>query len=561
MKSTKLVGLATWMVEHLTPGQNNEALAGDLLEELQLGRSASWYWRQVLIAIAASALNRLRDLALPLIFCATWTSFYSGWNFLSRAMVARASMPSGWTTPQWPYSALLPLGYGLIPALSFVWLGFLVYVLSRPGLIREISIQRLLLGLSASLNVLLLSTNLLLRHFKQSRVDLRSLMREDFYSAFHVLSVSIPLAVSLLAALSFTVARTPRLMQRRRLAGLRPMRRALRIGRILCFVLIFLKTSSTPAQASDSSQRRAAPSPPSVLFVTVDTDVKLEVVDWGGTGRPLIFLAGLGNDAHVFDAFAPNFIDHHHVYGITRRGFGASSKPAPEGDNYSADRLGDDVLAVIAALKLERPVLVGHSLAGEELSSIGSRHPEKVAGLVYLDAAYGYAYYDKLHGDTVFDFFQIKKQFDDFTAGKVRDPGQSMQEMAADLSRFDRDLQEAMKRNAGVPALHPPAAAIPPITLAINLGGRKYSDISVPILAIFACPHNFDFDRALRNTPSLKAQIIAEDAFTTSRQADAFAAGVPSAHVVRLANADHYVFRSNEKDVIQEVNSFVSNLP
>jgi pimeloyl-ACP methyl ester carboxylesterase len=44
------------------------------------------------------------------------------------------------------------------------------------------------------------------------------------------------------------------------------------------------------------------------------------------------------------------------------------------------------VLAVCDSLKLNRPVLIGHSIAGEELSSIGSRHPEKVAGLIYLDA-------------------------------------------------------------------------------------------------------------------------------------------------------------------------------
>ena len=49
---------------------------------------------------------------------------------------------------------------------------------------------------------------------------------------------------------------------------------------------------------------------------------------------------------------------------------------------------------VLDQLRVNRPVLVGHSVGGEELSSIGSRHPEKVAGLVYLDAAYGYAYYD-----------------------------------------------------------------------------------------------------------------------------------------------------------------------
>ena len=52
--------------------------------------------------------------------------------------------------------------------------------------------------------------------------------------------------------------------------------------------------------------------------------VSLEVVDWGGRGTPLVFLAGLGSTAHVFDDFAPQFTDSFHVVGITRRGFGAS---------------------------------------------------------------------------------------------------------------------------------------------------------------------------------------------------------------------------------------------
>lgn len=33
-------------------------------------------------------------------------------------------------------------------------------------------------------------------------------------------------------------------------------------------------------------------------------------------------------------------------------------------------------------------MLIGHSVADEELSSMGSRHPEDIARLVYLDAAY-----------------------------------------------------------------------------------------------------------------------------------------------------------------------------
>jgi pimeloyl-ACP methyl ester carboxylesterase len=69
--------------------------------------------------------------------------------------------------------------------------------------------------------------------------------------------------------------------------------------------------------------------PHAVQFVTVEPEVRLEVLDWGGAGKPIIFLAGSGDTAHRFDGFAPQFAKKYRVYGITRRGFGASSHPAP----------------------------------------------------------------------------------------------------------------------------------------------------------------------------------------------------------------------------------------
>ena len=126
-----------------------------------------------------------------------------------------------------------------------------------------------------------------------------------------------------------------------------------------------------------------------VTFIEVQPGVKDEVLDWGGTGRPIVLLAGLGNTAHVFDSFVPRLTERYHVYGITRRGSGASSVPSV---GYRADRLADDDLAILDSLHLVKPVLIGHSIAGEELSSIGTRHPDKVAALVYLEATYWYAY-------------------------------------------------------------------------------------------------------------------------------------------------------------------------
>ena len=178
--------------------------------------------------------------------------------------------------------------------------------------------------------------------------------------------------------------------------------------------------------------------------------MKLEVLDWGGNGRPLVFLSGLGDTAHVYDAFAPRFTARYHVYGITRRGFGDSSKPEPTDANYSADRLGEDVVAVIDALHLDHPVLAGHSIAGEELSWVGNHDPKKVAGLIYLDAGDYYGFYDQARGNSWIDMLQVKRRLDALRAGAVYDNAyrEGLEESVAQL---DKDLLLDEKRIAALP--------------------------------------------------------------------------------------------------------------
>jgi pimeloyl-ACP methyl ester carboxylesterase len=137
-----------------------------------------------------------------------------------------------------------------------------------------------------------------------------------------------------------------------------------------------------PALCAQESTWRD-PSKHRIQFVTVDDGVRLEVLDWGGSGRPLVLLTGSGNTAHVFDDFAGKLTGIAHVYGITRRGFGASSHPE---SGYTDQRLADDVLHVLDSLKLVAPVLAGHSMGGNELTKVGSQYPDRVSGLVYLDA-------------------------------------------------------------------------------------------------------------------------------------------------------------------------------
>jgi hypothetical protein len=60
--------------------------------------------------------------------------------------------------------------------------------------------------------------------------------------------------------------------------------------------------------------------------VTVGGNVRLEVLDWGGNGRPVFFIGGYLTD-HAHDAIAPKLTDRFHVYALTRRGIGASDHP------------------------------------------------------------------------------------------------------------------------------------------------------------------------------------------------------------------------------------------
>jgi non-heme chloroperoxidase len=300
-------------------------------------------------------------------------------------------------------------------------------------------------------------------------------------------------------------------------------------------------------------------------FIGVDTNVTLEVLDWGGSGPPLVFLTGLGAAAHDFDLFAPKFTPGYHVYGISRRGFGASSSPAFTRANYFADRLADDVLAVIDSLGLRRPVLVGHSIGGEELSSIGSRYPDRVAGLIYLDAGYGYAFYDTSRGDYDIDRPELIRTLERLQPGHLSGSDlRTLMHALRDsiLPRFERDVDQQTKgldarssdaRNAQLVDTTPSAAR------AIVDGEEKYTRIPVPILAIFALPHQPPpmpgVDSATRAAVQARA-----DSFTAVH-ATAFENGVPSARVVRIPHATHVIFRSNEADVLREMEAFLAALP
>jgi non-heme chloroperoxidase len=151
---------------------------------------------------------------------------------------------------------------------------------------------------------------------------------------------------------------------------------------MICFVAFLaapqLRATGTPSESKASPVERIADI----------GDVRLQFVDWGGKGPVVLFLAGFGNDAHVFDTFAPLFTASFHAIGLTRRGFGRSDKPA---GGYDLATRTHDIAALLDALDIRVVDIIGHSMAGDEMTLFASQYPDRVDRLVYLDAAYDHS--------------------------------------------------------------------------------------------------------------------------------------------------------------------------
>jgi len=59
--------LATRLLESLGPQRTSEALLGDLIEQYEGGRSRTWYWRQVILALVISAGREVRTSKLQAV--------------------------------------------------------------------------------------------------------------------------------------------------------------------------------------------------------------------------------------------------------------------------------------------------------------------------------------------------------------------------------------------------------------------------------------------------------------------------------------------------------------
>lgn len=105
----------------------------------------------------------------------------------------------------------------------------------------------------------------------------------------------------------------------------------------------------------------------------------------GGGGQPIVLLHGLMGSGACWRPVARAIDRDVDVVLPDARGHGGSTAPA---SGYSYDELADDVVGFLEALRLERPVLVGHSMGGMTAAVVASRGARTLRGLVLVDLTF-----------------------------------------------------------------------------------------------------------------------------------------------------------------------------
>ena len=118
-------------------------------------------------------------------------------------------------------------------------------------------------------------------------------------------------------------------------------------------------------------------------YVEREKGVKVHYEDYG-KGFPLVFLHGFSANAWIWVYQAPIFAHKNRCIIIEARGHGLSDKPLK---GYSVQEMAADDAAVLAALGIDRAILVGNSMGGMRAMQMSLDNPQLVAGNVIIGSA------------------------------------------------------------------------------------------------------------------------------------------------------------------------------
>ena len=110
--------------------------------------------------------------------------------------------------------------------------------------------------------------------------------------------------------------------------------------------------------------------------------LRIHFRDWGDPqAPPLVIVHGLRDHSHSFDDLARGLLDRFHVLALDLRGHG-DSETTPY---YAFGHFVLDLHNLVRALRLPRPILVGHSMGGEIVTTYAGSFPDVPSKVVLIE--------------------------------------------------------------------------------------------------------------------------------------------------------------------------------
>ena len=287
-------------------------------------------------------------------------------------------------------------------------------------------------------------------------------------------------------------------------------------------------------------------------IITVN-GIHLHYLDWNGQGEPLLFLSGVGDSAHIFDGFAPQFTDQFRVLALTRRGHGESDKPE---SGYDLPTLVEDIRNFLDALNIPQVNLVGHSMAGDELTLFTQRYPDRVRKLVYLDSSLKHLWLNDQAEDPLAPPSPTATDF------------ASLANLRACLKMRFGFWSDAQESNLGATLVTLPDGSVrvglphrvaEAITRSLTGSNPGALAVRVPTLALFTVVHHHPRLAAANDEATrIAAQTYIDDWREQQlSEIEFFRRIVPHGEVIELPGAHHYVFIQQSVQVVEKMRSFL----
>jgi non-heme chloroperoxidase len=325
---------------------------------------------------------------------------------------------------------------------------------------------------------------------------------------------------------------------------------------VLCSVALSLPAWGGAMPFLPEGQQRCASRGVGLDSQCLVNGVNLHFVDWGGTGGDLVLVAGLDDSARVYDELAALLRQHHRVIGVTRRGFCGSDMPP---DGYDADNLARDFREFLDAVGVEKADIVGHSMAGLELTRLAVAAPDKVRRLVYLDAATDKSPLQGLwQKNPAGDGAPTPEALSSWTTLI----GWTQQLLKSQSPAIAANLHQCFVAGPGGLRFRSPPEVDTAVMSALASDHPDYGPIQAPALAIYS-----DYRQADQVPPGASAELRAKtDAFSMAvimpwqaLEKARFRLEIPCGRTIELTHAGHYAFLERPREIAASIESFLAS--